>query len=82
MAVSNSTGQANLAGGATTTAPQSVAAGRFDKLTICNQALINTANRPCVVPDDGTDEWVITSSAFDQWLDSAWTSGPGTGRPC
>ena len=66
------TGQANLSGSASVggrAAPQSVAAGRYDKLSICNQALINTSSRPVVNAEDGTDEWTVASSAFDQWLD-------------
>jgi hypothetical protein len=38
-----------------------------DKLTIVNQALINTGNNPVAVADDNSDEWRVASSAFDQW---------------
>ena len=69
------TGQADLTGAATSAAgsKQAVAPGRYDKLKICNEALINTANRPSVSGDDGTDEWTVASSAFDQWLDIRMT---------
>lgn len=39
-----------------------------DKLLIINQALINTGNNQVDVPDDGSDEWKVASSAFDQWV--------------
>jgi len=38
-----------------------------DKLTVINQALINTGNTPVSVVDDNSDEWRVSSSAFDQW---------------
>jgi hypothetical protein len=37
-----------------------------DKLTIVNQALINTGNNPVNVGDDTSDEWRVASSGFDQ----------------
>lgn len=39
-----------------------------DKLTIINQALINTGNNPVNVGDDTSDEWITASSAFEQWV--------------
>lgn len=71
MADANSTGQADLTGGATTAAgpQQAVAAGRWDKLKICNEALVNTGNLTVTDVNGGSDEWRVASSAFDQWLD-------------
>src|ERR1700744_1087503 len=39
-----------------------------DKLTIINQALVNTGNNQVDVPDDGSDEWEVAASAYDQWV--------------
>ncbi|SDQ99859.1 hypothetical protein SAMN05519103_00355 [Rhizobiales bacterium GAS113] len=39
-----------------------------DKLTIINQALTNTSNNTVSVPDDGSDEWRVASSAYEEWV--------------
>lgn len=44
------------------------ATGRWDKLSIINEALTNTSNDSVTVPDDGSDEWKVASSAYEQWL--------------
>jgi len=53
------TGQAN--------ASQAASAVVIDKLTIINRALVATSNNPVNI-DDGTDEWVTGSQAYDRML--------------
>lgn len=53
--------------GLSTETGQKRAIDQSDRLTIINQALINTGNNPVNVGDDTSDEWKVASSAFDQW---------------
>lgn len=65
-----STTPGQIVGSLGATVPQPASPGRWDKLTIINQALINTANNTVAIVDDGSDEWRAASSLFDQWLDT------------
>lgn len=40
----------------------------FDKLSICNSALIRTGNNPAAYEGDGSDEWTSASDAYDTML--------------
>jgi len=40
----------------------------YDKLSICNSALIRTGNTPVAVEGDGSDEWMSASDAYDTML--------------
>lgn len=40
----------------------------FDKLSICNTALIRTGNNPAQFEGDGSDEWISASDAYDSEL--------------
>lgn len=40
----------------------------FDKLAICNTALIRTGNTPAQFEGDGSDEWLTASDAYDTML--------------
>ena len=48
--------------------PQTRAFVVTDKLTIINQALVNTGNNPVNVIGDGSSEWIVANSAFEQWV--------------
>jgi hypothetical protein len=39
-----------------------------DKLTIINQALVNTGNNTVNVFDDASSEWIVANSAYEQWV--------------
>lgn len=39
-----------------------------DRLTIINQALVNTNNNPVNVYDDASAEWLVANTAFEQWV--------------
>lgn len=52
-------GQANASQAASTVV--------IDKLTIINRALVATSNNPVNI-DDGSDEWVVASNAYDRML--------------
>lgn len=54
----------NQAGAQTSGLPR--ASGKWDKQTICNRALIASANTPVTTPDDGSDEWRVASTAYDR----------------
>lgn len=45
-----------------------------DKLSIINAALISTGNTPCKY-EDGSDEWIVGSAAYDRMLPVALASG-------
>lgn len=40
----------------------------FDKLAICNNALLRTGNNPVAEGGDGSDEWISASDAYDSFL--------------
>lgn len=40
----------------------------FDKLSICNTALLRTGNTLVAVEGEGTDEWISASDAYDTYL--------------
>lgn len=40
----------------------------FDKLTLCNAALVLTGNEPVPYEDDGSDPWIVVSTAWDMYL--------------
>lgn len=39
-----------------------------DKLTICNNALLATANQPIATLNDGSDEWIAVSNFYERSL--------------
>jgi hypothetical protein len=49
-------------------APQKRAVAQSDRLTIINQALINTGNNTVNVYDDASSEWQVANSAYDQYV--------------
>lgn len=46
-----------------------------DKLSIINAALVSTGNTPCDTADDGSDEWMVGSAAYERMLPVAMASG-------
>jgi len=48
--------------------PQGQVIPQSDKLTIVNQALVNTGNNTVNVYDDASSEWIVSNSAYEQWV--------------